>query len=208
MSNTQAQATPITSGPSPRFQEYKDQLTKYSDQSITVQRDHDKWLLTIAGGAIALSIPFAKGLAETGVAEYPYVLVAGWAGFGVAILFTLLNLHLGVQAFQRFEGAMHTACDEHGVEAKEFWPRVKELQSEVWQANWDVRLRLLSLAGLVAGVVFLLVFVFLNVSAKGSTNVGQITRTTEIVTTTTTTETERSEGSERKHGKRAKEPRP
>jgi hypothetical protein len=104
-------------------------------------RSFDQTMITLSGGALALSLTFVQQLA-TKPAQWRGVLIAAWIAFGsalVAILFSFLLFQYAIDA--RIDG--------------------RELTASAWD-NWARRANWLSLITFALGVITLLIFCLKN----------------------------------------------
>lgn len=74
---------------SPVLMEYRNQLLKAAHSSSEA---YDKAVVTLSGGALALSLAFMKDIVREPRADTKYLLVAAWISFAVSIALILLSL--------------------------------------------------------------------------------------------------------------------
>jgi len=111
------------------------------DAKRDAARSFDQTMITLSGGALALSLTFVQQLA-TKPAQWRAMLIAAWIAFGtalVSILFSFLLFQYAIDA--RIRG------NEQPASAWDHWTR---------RANW------ISLVTFTSGVVTLLIFCLKN----------------------------------------------
>lgn len=110
---------------------------------IDVKRDaarsFDQTMITLSGGALALSLTFVQQLAEK-PAQWRAVLIAAWLAFGTALVSILIS-------FLLFQYAIDARIGGEDQPAWDRWTR---------RANW------ISLLSFGTGVVTLLIFCLKN----------------------------------------------
>jgi divalent metal cation (Fe/Co/Zn/Cd) transporter len=107
------------------------------DAKRDAARSFDQTMITLSGGALALSLTFVQQLA-TKPAQWRAVLSASWVSFGIALLSILVSFLL----FQ------------YAVDAR---IRLDETRAVAWD-KWARRTNWLSLTTFTLGVVGLLIF--------------------------------------------------
>jgi TRAP-type C4-dicarboxylate transport system permease small subunit len=112
---------------------------------IDVKRDaarsFDQTMITLSGGALALSLTFVQQLAEK-PAQWRAVLIAAWLAFGTALVLILFS-------FLLFQYAIDARIDG------------KDQPASVWD-RWTRRANWTSLVSFGSGVVTLLIFCLKN----------------------------------------------
>jgi len=126
-------------------------LNALLDQS----RSLDKYILTLAGGALGLSLVFIKDIAPTPKAETIGVLVGSWVSFCISILITLLSFLLSQKAiFKQIgitEGLISGKLDQNRKHPNPF-------RTATGILNW------ISMVSFIVGVILLITFAAINLS--------------------------------------------
>ena len=124
------------------------------DQIISEQQaSFDKTLITLASGALGLSIAFAERVATEPI-EAVRMLIAAWGLFGIALIAILISFLVSVYALrQAQEDIKHT-----------YYPDKHSKPDKNWLAIWVVILNISSLIAFVSGVACIIIFAARNIS--------------------------------------------
>lgn len=134
-----------------------DQETYDTERQYSIEAEHkdaehyDKWLITIASGALGLSIVFIRDIAPDPAPETRVWLVTSWIAFLLSITLTMFSLLASQKGLQRYRDILdNKRYSEILVSQKNRWA---ELTSAL---NW------LSLMMFVGGAICLMVYSHLN----------------------------------------------
>jgi len=131
------------------FEERKSLLNALLDQS----RSFDKYVLTLAGGALGLSLVFIQQIAPQPSAETIGFLVGAWSAFGASILMTLISFLFSQKACEKqieiLNGLLNRSLDPDRLP-----PNLYRTVTSL--LNW------ISMATFVAGVASLSTFAIRN----------------------------------------------
>lgn len=126
----------------------------------------DKYVLTLAAGALALSITFINQIAPKPIPSSLWVLLLAWSLFSLSILSTLLSLLTSQRACRR------------QIEILE--QRLKGQEGENRYAWWTIFLNRASIGLFVSGTFALIIFTGINMlSNKGEENMADTETTTQ-----------------------------
>lgn len=82
-----------------------EELMKYRDDLLSTLRflneSYDKILVTLAGGALGLSIAFLKDVIDLESVVYPQFLLAAWFAFILSLATVLGRIFFGIEAYRR-----------------------------------------------------------------------------------------------------------
>lgn len=131
-------------------------------------RSYDKWLLTLSGGALALSMALCKDVV-VGTPQGTGWLLASWVLFAAAILITLSCMLLSHGAHEKDVEILDQNYEKH----EEDWQRqVSVEQGAQWRRKAIGYLNKASLVCFFAGLCLLAYFASLNMEKKGQNDVG------------------------------------
>ena len=83
-----------------RYQSFMDHRKQLHDALIQVSGRYTQWIMTLAGGALALSITYVEKL-QPAVASGKWILVASWIMLCVSLLAALLSLQFSADATKK-----------------------------------------------------------------------------------------------------------
>lgn len=115
-----------------------------------MQREYDKGVMTLSGGALGLSLVFLERIAGPGELAHDSLLLTAWIAWSLSILFILASYFTSARAFRQ---AIEDTDSEKIFDtlAKNCWATVTHT------------LNLLGGIGFVSGIVLFVTFVYLNV---------------------------------------------
>lgn len=119
----------------------------------------DKAILTLSGGALALSIGFIKDVVPLGRALWKPVLVTSWIGFAVAVLLTGVSFQVSQRAYQFQIKCAEDYYVDHMVEA---------LERRNHHSVWLGRLNIAAIVTFMLAVVLTICFVAVNAIGRTS----------------------------------------
>ncbi len=150
---------------------YHNTRQAYNDAELEVSGRYDTWILTLSGGALAISITFIEKIAKTPTADSLIWLKISWASLVVSLLFALVSLVTSQSAIRENRKELDNAYLEN---------RSPRLSFPKWFTWITESLNWFSLLSFILGVVFLCVFSFSNidhsVSNRGTKNEQKSTR--------------------------------
>lgn len=138
-----------------------------SDQTISTS--YTKWLLTLSGGGLGLSITFARGIADPDGASAPWCLAAAWIILTVAVGSGLAALFVS----QRGHEQSRVLLDHHMGEVRAggatevgFWPRYNDAHAGLKTVKCVGIMNLASMVSFLIGVIMLACFAYYNVPGR------------------------------------------
>ncbi len=149
---------------------YLEQRRYLIDSEREAAKSYDRWLLTLSGGALGLSMTFAKDIASpNGVDGLAWLLVA-WLGLVLAIALGLVCIYVSQKAHGDFRKYLDDTLQEFAArnENAGFWTKVREKQARCWRARCVGWLNLASGAAFVVGILSLSVFACVNVPKRSN----------------------------------------
>lgn len=134
--------------------EYQDYLDERKELVISEREtacQFDKAILTLAAGALALSITFINYIAPTPKPSSICLLIIAWTFFGISILSTLISFLTSQAACRR----QREILDDKSTSGKNL------------AAVWTNRLNYVSIFFFIVGVFFLIIFCAINLPKGG-----------------------------------------
>ena len=151
------------------------EMKRYRDGLIETQKklneSYDKLIITLSGGALALSITFLKDVIGSSKIDYPFLLLIAWFFFVLSLTSILGEILFGIKAYKKAvsqvdEGTIH----EEKVGGK--------------SSSWTNALHWVAAVSLVLGLLFISIFSFYNVGENhGAEKAITITKTATDATT-------------------------
>ena len=151
-----------------RYSQYTGRCEKLDDLAFKTSERHDQWVLTISGGALAVSFTFLEKFAPHPVGYTVVFLLLAWVSLVISLVCAFWAIRLSREAIyrqreiagERHQHFMKTSSQSNitGDEFREPVNKFSELLKRVNKASGH---------GLVAGLVFLCLFAFLNTYACG-----------------------------------------
>jgi len=135
----------------------------YNEAELEVSGRYDKWVLTLSGGALGLSITFIEKIAKNPTADTLFWLKISWACLVLSLLSALLSLVTSQSAIRENRQELDLAHSEDRAPRLDF-PRWFTYMTN--GLNWG------SLLLFIFGVTFLCVFSFKNID-QSITNGGK-----------------------------------
>lgn len=163
------------------YDAYQDQRNKLLEAEQDYGRSYDKYMLTLSGGALGLSLTFIKGVAPSGDLRCVWLVVVAWALLVVTVAIVLVMMRLTQDGHEEYRAILDEECARGG---ERFWQRVRERQSECRKPTIVGCLSKGSLLSFCVGVVLLFLFTFVNLSARGKSNEQQVGEFRESQVTT------------------------
>ena len=145
-------------------QQYQQERQAAIDAEFSDAEHYDKWLLTLSGGALGISIAFLKDIAKTPDPATLPCLITAWACLIAAIAFTIASLQFSQAGFRRYRENLDKQQNGNPVAAAD------NILVRIWlwftggniSARIVLLLNWLSLFLFVAGISALAAFSFQN----------------------------------------------
>ncbi len=144
----------------------------YNEAELEVSGRYDKWILTLSGGALGLSITFIEKIAKNPTPDTLFWLKISWGCLVISLLIALLSLVTSQSAIRENREELDSAHSEK---------RAPNLSFPRWFTCITNGLNWGSLLLFILGVTFLCVFSFKNIDqsiTKGEKKNGQETSAT------------------------------
>jgi len=144
----------------------------YNEAELEVSGRYDKWILTLSGGALGLSIAFIEKIAKNPTPDTLFWLKISWGCLVISLLTALLSLVTSQSAIRENREELDSAHSEK---------RAPNLIFPRWFSCITNGLNWGSLLLFILGVTFLCVFSFKNIDqsiTKGGKRNGQETSAT------------------------------
>ena len=151
--------------------------SSYDAAELDVSGRYDKWILTLSGGALGLSITFIEIIAKNPPADTLIWLKLSWACLVVSLLATLLSLVTSQSAIRENRKELDLAHSEK---------RSPRLSFPKWFTYATNLLNWGALLLFILGVVFMCIFSFSNIDQK-NTNGGIVHGYKDTATTSSAT---------------------
>lgn len=145
------------------YDAYQAQRNKLLDSEQELGRSFDRYLITLSGGALGLSLTCVANLANPGPIRGVGWLVVSWTSLALTILLVGAMMRFSQVGHERFRDILDIECAKGG---DEFWKRVRDGQSKRWEPRIVGFLNWGSLGMFVLGIISLLVFTVVNLSAS------------------------------------------
>jgi hypothetical protein len=129
----------------------------YNEAELEVSGRYDKWILTLSGGALGLSITFIEKIAKNPTPDTLFWLEISWVCLVISLLTALLSLVTSQSAIRENREELDLAHSEN---------RAPSLSFSRWFTYITNGLNWSSLILFILGVVFLCVFSFKNIDQK------------------------------------------
>lgn len=147
----------------PEYEVYAEQRKILWAAEIDTAKTFDQWLITVAGGALALSMTILKDIVSPRSPEYPSLLVGSWIAFGLAVACTLWSILWSQRGYEKFKEDWDEAFKEKKPDPIS---RVNQLQSARTEFRWIPRLNRASIILFFLGLALLGAFAWLNLAQK------------------------------------------
>jgi hypothetical protein len=138
----------------PEATSYRDWLIKCRHEA---EQNYDKAVMTLSGGALGIAIGFLHGSAERNL-ELVWCLVASWVFFGLSLFSTLVSFRMSSRAYLRAIAQVDNQVDVDCIRREGPGGRYTRATEAL---NWA------ALVALLAGVIFVAIFVSRNIHRLG-----------------------------------------
>lgn len=140
------------------YQVYTDERKLLFAGEHDYSKERDKWLLTLAAGALGLSLTFVKTMSSPSGLSATGWLLGCWAFFGATIVLTLLSLWFSATAFKKFREILDAEFLRDNPSLDEVAKR-QDRSGWVKATQWATRVAIMSF---IAGVFCLASFTYQN----------------------------------------------
>lgn len=141
-----------------RYKVYTDERKLLFAGEHDYSKERNKWLLTLAAGALGLSLTFVKTMSSgSGLSATAWLLLC-WGFFGATIVLTLLSLWFSERAFKQFRQILDA---EFATDKPSLHEAAKRQDRSRWvkATQWATRVAFMSF---IAGVFCLASFTYQN----------------------------------------------
>ena len=155
------------------YKQYLDEREGLENARFRVAESFDKALLTLSGGALALSMTFITDIASNPIRKG--YLVLAWLFFGMSLVILLLNMYFCQLAYEKERKKLDAE------QAKKSGLDINREKNNDNRNIWGVITRIGNCSALVLfamGVIVLSVFIFTNMKITGEVNEPKTTKTT------------------------------
>ena len=164
------------------YKQYLDEREGLENARFRVAESFDKAILTLSGGALALSMTFVTDIASNPTRKG--CLVLAWVFFGMSLVVLLLNMYFCQIAYEKEREKLDAEQDKKaGLD-------INEEENDDNRNIWGTITRIgncTALALFAIGVIVLSVFIYTNMKISGETNEPKTSKTQTASTTTKTT---------------------
>lgn len=152
------------------YEAYLKQRRYLIDAEREAAKSYDRWLLTLSGGALALSMTFIKDVVSPNGVDGPGWLLAAWLTLGGAVALGLVCIYVSQKAHEEFRGYLDDTLEEFQAKSDHagFWAAVRTKEEKSRYAWWVGKLNFLSGAAFVVGITLLSYFACMNVPQRSS----------------------------------------
>jgi len=149
------------------YAEYREERGKLLDVEQEQGRTYDKYLLTLSGGALGLSLTFIREIVPVGRAQWVWLILLAWLGLLATVLMVLRMMRLSQDGHETFRNILDEEAEKGG---REYWKRVRERQDKCEHPRKIDRLNRASLWSFGAALVLLFAFTVINLSVSTEDN--------------------------------------
>lgn len=141
---------------------YRDERNKLTDGQHDHSKSYQKYLLTLSGGALGLSLTVVADMVSKGTVQFPGLFLSAWLGLGVAIAAAIVALHQAQYAFEDYRRELDDAAQK-GIDG-DLLTRARQRQAALRRPKVISCLDYVSLVAFLFGIVCLFCFVQANLS--------------------------------------------
>ena len=146
---------------------YRDERNKLIDGEQDYSKSYDKYVLTLSGGALALSLTFIHDIIGDGPVRVPALIVSAWISFTLSVGATLISIQQSGPLYRTFRDILDRKAEHAGD--KFSWTEVRDEQSKCRLLKLMDCLNYGGLVLFLLGVILLLSFITSNL--RGATPV-------------------------------------
>lgn len=145
------------------LKKYEELITENHQRQKEAGQEFDKQAVYIAGGGLALTLAVAKDFTAFVGKQYFILLLLTWLFFALTLLFNLISHRASslLHAAQANLATLYHTCYASQVQPVEE-EATREINAADKNSRWVSRLNKWSLASIVAGMLALIFYVFLN----------------------------------------------
>ncbi|MBL4699035.1 MAG: hypothetical protein JKX70_09415 [Phycisphaerales bacterium] len=137
------------------YQAYLDERRMLIDRKQEAHRDLDRWIMTMSGGSLGLSMTMLSVLIGSGWTFNSCWVLVSWILFGSSIVVVILNIWLSAKSYEEHREAIDTAASKN---FNQWRSEAAALQGKLKKPVYIDVCNLLSTIFFAFGVVFLAVF--------------------------------------------------
>jgi len=145
---------------------YHDERNKLTDGEQDYSKSYDKYVLTLSGGALALSMTFIHDIVGAGPVRATALVILAWISFTLSVAAALVSIHQSGPLFRSFRDILDRHADHAGDNFS--WTRVREDQLKCRRLILMDWLNYGSLVLFLLGVILLLSFTGCNLKGDGA----------------------------------------
>lgn len=164
MSDLPSKPPPFGDMPPDTYATYRDERNRLTDAEREYSSQFDKYILTLSGGAIALSLAFLRDLVGENPIQGACLLIWSWVGLTLAVGMVVVGLFLNPLSQRHFRCILDELAAQGG---DRYWGRVRAAQSKCKLPGFIGFLNCGSVVAFVLGLGLLLGFAYRSVSGKG-----------------------------------------
>lgn len=138
------------------YEHYVNERGRLTGASQIIANDYAKLVMTLSGGALALSMTFIRDIAGPQAAMSSWQLAAAWYCFALAILTTLLSLFMYPFIISGFVRVLDTEAKKGGTD---FLSRAGAQQKNDCRLHINTALRFIGMTSFIIGILLLVMFV-------------------------------------------------
>lgn len=142
---------------------YQDQRNKLFEVEQEYARRFDKYLITLSGGALGVSLTFIRDIVPSDEARWLWMLFVAWSLLLVTIVLVLVMIRYAQDGHEEYRTILDEECEKGG---QRFWRRVLERQGRSRTPVIIGRLNKVSLVTFGVAVVLLFVFTLFNLAVE------------------------------------------
>ena len=145
---------------------YQDERNKLIDGEQECSKSYDKYVLTLSGGALALSVTFIHDIIGEGPARASAFIVWAWISLTLSVAATLVSIHQSGPLHRDFWVILDRKAQHAGDEFS--WTEVRSEQLKCRRLMLMDALHYASLVLFLFGVILLLLFTRFNLTGVTS----------------------------------------
>lgn len=166
-------------------QEYEKHINTLEEMRSNVSKEYDKWLLTLSGSALGLSLTFIKDVLPH---DRTWILMVflylAWVIFALIIMITITNIQLSYSAFQKHRQIADQKYElyvKNKLSHNELWDGIRFEQDNVKRNHYIEWFNWINLVLFIVGISFLIIFVGCNLHPTIDPKISSNSQTTNIV---------------------------
>ncbi|HUW81273.1 MAG TPA: hypothetical protein VMZ31_00595 [Phycisphaerae bacterium] len=141
-------------------QVYLEERRGLSSAEQDIAKSLDKWVLTLSGGALTLSVTFLRDLVTPGEVKTAPLLFLGWLCLMGGVGFPLVGIWRSQRAFAKYREILDMEYENGGGE---WHARARDAQARARESRFIERSTFLGMWGFLIGILLLGVFAYLNI---------------------------------------------